>query len=54
MGVVDGPIYSVVVGMAILTTLLVPPALPAMVRWAESSAPQVTDRRPVASERIDP
>ena len=34
-GAITGELYSVVVGMAILTTLLVPPLLPAFVRRAE-------------------
>jgi Kef-type K+ transport system membrane component KefB len=34
-GAIDSEIYSVVVGMAILTTLIVPPLLPAMLRRAE-------------------
>jgi Kef-type K+ transport system membrane component KefB len=34
-GAIDSSIYSVVVGMAILTTLIVPPALPFLLRRAE-------------------
>ncbi|HSM38358.1 MAG TPA: cation:proton antiporter, partial [Candidatus Limnocylindrales bacterium] len=34
-GAIDSNIYSVVVGMAILTTLVVPPLLPALLRRAE-------------------
>jgi Kef-type K+ transport system membrane component KefB len=34
-GAIGGQLYSVVVGMAILTTLLVPPFLPAMLARAE-------------------
>ena len=34
-GAIDGPIYSIVVGMAVLTTLVVPPLLPLLVRRAE-------------------
>jgi Kef-type K+ transport system membrane component KefB len=34
-GAISGELYSVVVGMAILTTLIVPPLLPAFVRRAE-------------------
>ncbi len=34
-GAIDSEIYSVVVGMAIITTLIVPPFLPALVRRAE-------------------
>jgi Kef-type K+ transport system membrane component KefB len=37
-GAIDSEIYSVVVGMAIITTLIVPPFLPALVRRAESGA----------------
>ena len=35
-GAIDGEIYSVVVGMAIITTLIVPPLLPRLVRAAEA------------------
>ncbi|MGZ8563627.1 MAG: cation:proton antiporter domain-containing protein, partial [Candidatus Limnocylindria bacterium] len=34
-GAIDSEIYSVVVGMAIITTLIVPPLLPMLVRRAE-------------------
>jgi Kef-type K+ transport system membrane component KefB len=34
-GAIDGSLYSVVVGMAVITTLIVPPFLPALVRRAE-------------------
>jgi len=54
MGVVDGSIYSVVVGMAVITTLIVPPVIPALVRWAESSITDVTDRHPGAPEQAEP
>ncbi|HEX2194058.1 MAG TPA: cation:proton antiporter [Candidatus Limnocylindria bacterium] len=37
-GAIDAQIYSVVVGMAILTTLVVPPLLPALLRRAEPDA----------------
>jgi Kef-type K+ transport system membrane component KefB len=36
IGVIGGSVYSVVVAMAIATTLLVPPFVPRLVRWAES------------------
>ena len=36
VGAIEGELYSVVVGMAILTTLIVPPLLPALLRRAES------------------
>jgi Kef-type K+ transport system membrane component KefB len=36
LGVITGSIYSVVVAMAIATTLIVPPLVPRLVRWAES------------------
>jgi Kef-type K+ transport system membrane component KefB len=35
IGVIGGSMYSVVVAMAIATTLLVPPLMPRLVRWAE-------------------
>ncbi len=34
-GAIDGQLYSVVVGMAILTTLIVPPLLPMLLDRAE-------------------
>ena len=34
-GAIGGEIYTVVVGMAILTTIVVPPLLPVLVRRAE-------------------
>lgn len=39
IGVIGGPMYSVVVAMAIATTLLVPPLIPRLVRWAEGPSP---------------
>ena len=36
IGVIEGSIYSIVVAMAVATTLLVPPFMPRLVRWAES------------------
>lgn len=42
-GAIGAEIYSVVVGMAIITTLIVPPLLPLLVRHAEGSA--IRDRR---------
>lgn len=41
-GAIDGEIYSVVVGMAIVTTLIVPPFLPRLVRQAEGDMPVET------------
>ncbi|MCV0402510.1 MAG: cation:proton antiporter [Chloroflexi bacterium] len=37
-GAIEGEIYSVVVGMAIITTLIVPPFLPALVRRATTNS----------------
>lgn len=37
LGAIDAPLYSVVVGMAVITTLIVPPFLPALVRRAEGA-----------------
>ncbi|MGH2427482.1 MAG: cation:proton antiporter [Candidatus Limnocylindria bacterium] len=37
-GAIDSEIYSVVVGMAIVTTLIVPPLLPMLIRRAEAEA----------------
>jgi Kef-type K+ transport system membrane component KefB len=39
LGVIEGSIYSVVVGMAVITTLLVPPMIPWLADRAESRAP---------------
>jgi Kef-type K+ transport system membrane component KefB len=38
-GAVSGQLYSIVVGMAILTTLVVPPLLPMLIRRAEPADP---------------
>ena len=38
LGVIAGPIYSVVVAMAVATTLIVPPLVPRLVRWAEPTS----------------
>lgn len=43
-GAIDAEIYSVVVGMAILTTLIVPPLLPFLLRKAEQRAPPSRER----------
>jgi Kef-type K+ transport system membrane component KefB len=37
-GAIGSELYAVVVGMAVLTTLLVPPLLPALVQRAEDDA----------------
>jgi Kef-type K+ transport system membrane component KefB len=42
-GAIDAEIYSVVVGMAIVTTLIVPPLLPTLVRRAERDAAKGPD-----------
>jgi len=44
-GAIDSEIYSVVVGMAIITTLIVPPLLPWLVRKAEAEAAVAGGRR---------
>jgi Kef-type K+ transport system membrane component KefB len=44
VGVIEGPVYSVVVAMAVATTLLVPPFIPRLVRWAE--APEAAETPP--------
>ena len=43
VGAIDGSLYSVVVGMAILTTLIVPPFLPRLVRAAGIGIPADPD-----------
>ncbi|MBA2264635.1 MAG: hypothetical protein H0W10_08240, partial [Chloroflexi bacterium] len=45
-GAIDSKIYSVVVGMAIITTLMVPPLLPMLVRRAERNAEPAGDDGP--------
>jgi Kef-type K+ transport system membrane component KefB len=45
-GAIDSDVYSVVVGMAILTTLVVPPLLPALVRRAEGTGTVEPDDGP--------
>ena len=46
-GAIDGPIYTVVVGMAVITTLIVPPLLPMLTRRAEAaSQPQEVPDEP--------
>jgi Kef-type K+ transport system membrane component KefB len=51
-GAIGQEIYSVVVGMAIATTLIVPPLLPALVRRAEPSAELDRDEdRPSPADR---
>ena len=53
VGAIEGELYSVVVGMAILTTLIAPPLLPVLLRRAEGSLqpvwqpdiPQAMDQR---------
>ncbi len=42
-GAIDGEIYSVVVGMAIITTLIVPPFLPLLVRRASTRSERDAD-----------
>ena len=44
-GAINSEIYSVVVGMAIITTLIVPPLLPLLVRKAEAEAVSSGGRR---------
>jgi Kef-type K+ transport system membrane component KefB len=54
MGAIDGELYSVVVGMAILTTLIVPPFLPYLLRAAEpADAFDVPKAAPPAHEGPD-
>ena len=49
LGVIEGSIYSVVVGMAVITTLLVPPVIPWLADRAESRSPGArTSREAIA------
>lgn len=52
-GAIDSEIYSVVVGMAIITTLIVPPLLPMLVRRAERDAASETEEGPTAGIEDD-
>lgn len=55
-GAIESEIYSVVVGMAIITTLVVPPFLPALVRRAEgdvTATPDDEDGPPAGIEDDD-
>jgi Kef-type K+ transport system membrane component KefB len=52
-GAIESEIYSVVVGMAIITTLIVPPLLPVLVRRAELSAEEDSDDGPSAGTEDD-
>jgi Kef-type K+ transport system membrane component KefB len=52
-GAIESEIYSVVVGMAIITTLIVPPFLPRLVRRAETSAEEDSDDGPSAGTEDD-
>jgi Kef-type K+ transport system membrane component KefB len=55
-GAIDSQIYSVVVGMAILTTLIVPPLLPVLLRRAEPrerQEPHQTGGPPAGTEDDD-
>lgn len=52
-GAIESEIYSVVVGMAILTTLIVPPLLPMLVRRAEGSAAAEMEEGPAAGIEDD-
>lgn len=52
-GAINSEIYSVVVGMAIITTLIVPPLLPMLVRRAERDAASETEDRPTAGMEDD-
>jgi Kef-type K+ transport system membrane component KefB len=45
LAVIDAAIYSVVVGMAIITTLIVPPLIPWLVDRAEDSPAVAGDTR---------
>jgi Kef-type K+ transport system membrane component KefB len=52
IGVIGGSMYSVVVAMAIATTLLVPPFIPRLVRWAEN--PSTAETRDADRARTEP
>jgi Kef-type K+ transport system membrane component KefB len=48
LGVIEGSIYTVVVGMAVITTLLVPPMIPWLADRAESRSPGAGTSREAA------
>ncbi len=52
-GAIEGEIYSVVVGMAIITTLIVPPLLPALVRRAAGPTEPEDDGSPGPTPGIE-
>jgi Kef-type K+ transport system membrane component KefB len=49
LGVINGPVYSVVIGMAVITTLIVPPLIGPLVQWAEASGADARDTHPTAA-----
>jgi len=53
IGAIEGRLYTVVVAMAILTTLIVPPLLPLLVRRAEGAAAPDGDEGPSAGIEDD-
>jgi len=53
IGAIEGHLYTVVVAMAILTTLIVPPLLPLLVRRAEGAAAPDGDEGPSAGIEDD-
>jgi Kef-type K+ transport system membrane component KefB len=53
IGAIEGQLYTVVVAMAILTTLIVPPFLPTLVRRANRSAGRDAEEGPTAGVEDD-
>jgi len=53
IGAIDGQLYTVVVAMAILTTLIVPPLLPALVRHAERDSERMPGGGPTPGVEDD-
>ena len=49
LGVINGPVYSVVIGMAVITTLIVPPLIGPLVQWAEAPSADARDTHPTAA-----
>jgi Kef-type K+ transport system membrane component KefB len=49
LGVINGPVYSVVIGMAVITTLIVPPLFGPLVQWAEAPGADARDTHPTAA-----
>ena len=50
-GAIDSSVYTLVVGMAVITTLVVPPLLPVLARRAEARRTRRARKRPSPADR---